>query len=147
MIFLKPYLYASVLRFMKIKKYLIMGLLLSSTTICSAQNFITDEPEISILERIKNVSLQEFKFDLDNNYFRSNLTEDSYRNLKLLTPLQHNLTGYPRQDFTDSNKILFDSIVQNQIVIGNRKLTSTYVFDINGNMTDYQFSIPIGKSN
>ncbi len=115
------------------------------TTQAQAQNFINDPTE-SIVDRIMSIELPKYDFKSTKVGQLASKVDNSYlNNVRALTPLQLNQSGYPSLNLSETNMVMMGSMVQQSLKIGNTKTTSTYVFDMQGNLVDHQFSIPIGK--
>jgi len=129
-------------------KYLAATLLLS-TFLCyqtiAQSTFLTSEQRPDIVNKIMSVDLPSYDFASVNIDGLRSSNSDYLQNISVLTPTQLNLLGYPTANLSDANQVRMGTMVNQHIMLGNTKATSTFVFDLQGNMINHQFSIPIGN--
>jgi len=61
--------------------------------------------------------------------------------VSILVSHQHNRSRYSFTNFRNTNSLILGSTYQTNTTLGRRRLTGTYVFDVMGNLVDYQFTI------
>ena len=129
-------------------KYLAATLLLS-TFLChqtiAQSTFLTSEQRPDIVSKIMSVDLPIYDFAATKIDGLQASDSDYLENIRVLTPIQLNQMGYPTMELSDTHQVMMATQVNQHIMLGNIKATSTYIFDLRGNVINHQFSIPIGN--
>lgn len=81
----------------------------------------------------------------DYNFLEKANNLNYSKNVSVLAPHQHNLTRYPFGNVGDMNKMILGSTYVTSTTLGRKKLTGTYVFDVMGDLVDYQLTISKSK--
>ena len=129
-------------------KYLILTFALTLFCFQSSgqPTFLVQQETPALVDEIMSIDLPSFDFESTDFMGKSTSTSPGYlQNIKVLTPMQLNQMGYPSTNLSETNSVMMGTLVHQHIMLGNTKATSTYVFDINGNMVNHQFTIPIGN--
>lgn len=123
--------------------------LLLSTSLCyqtiAQSTFLTSEQRPDIVSKIMSVDIPSYDFASTKIDGLQASDSDYLENIRVLTPMQLNQVGYPTMELSDTHQIMMGTTVNQHIMLGNIKATSTYIFDLRGNVINHQFSIPIGN--
>ena len=104
----------------------------------------------TVVQSIMAVHLQKRALPPLNYDFSAVANSSEYRNnISILTPHQYNLsrnlspgiTPGISTGFGNANALILGSTYETSTTLGGKKLTGTYVFDVMGNLVDYQLNI------
>ena len=85
---------------------------------------------------------------LDDNFMPSSIVinrSPHISGVRTLTAADFNLSTAPVTSFNNLNDVMLGQVVTQPLRIGGIETNTRYVFDMNGNLVDHEFSISIGK--
>lgn len=123
--------------------FLMVGLA-SAQTNSDSFSFTGYNIDNEFMQRIMSIEIPRKDFSVD--FSASELSFSSYQSgVRIITPNEFMLSTYPDSDFSNMTELFMGSTTTQSFLIGNKKLTQTYVFDLNGTLRSSQLSFSFGK--
>ncbi|NQZ75012.1 MAG: hypothetical protein HRT61_02725 [Ekhidna sp.] len=124
------------MKYLAILSFLVSTVLNAQTTFKSLQEYQPDGRQFNMTPFAKK-QLKSLELNLPPETFSQ---VDPLSDPQMFTPNQYNV-GYPFGDVTDMNDMLLGSSLTNTVQVGRKMLRGTYIFDVQGNMRSYEFTI------
>lgn len=130
------------MKYLSIFLLLISGALSAQTSFNSLKAF--NENAISHKMELESMlNPQELKINFPN---QSILEQQNFQSdLKLFSPQSLNLSSYPMTDLSNMDEFILGTSVSNTVNIGSKKIQTTYIFDVIGNLKSSQTSFSFGR--
>ncbi|MEM7297972.1 MAG: hypothetical protein AAF391_06870 [Bacteroidota bacterium] len=123
--------------------FLMVGLA-SAQTSTDSFTFTSYNVGSEFMKRILSIEIPRRDFTADFSPVDQPFSEFQ-SDVRIITPDQFMLTNYPDRDFSNMTELFMGTTTTQSFLIGNKKVTQTYLFDLNGTLRSSQLSISFGK--